>query len=187
MNCEELVSLALEQGFANAAVVETKDIPFVPGFRICCEDNTCGKYGANYSCPPDCGSPADMEQKAKSHRYALLLQTMWQMDDAMDSAALKTSKGQHNRMVRRLIDQLSPVSHGIMVGASGCNLCNPCAITAGEPCRFPDKQFSCMSAYCVYVEKLAEDCGMEYDSGPGIVNFFGMYLFDWNDAKEPHA
>ena len=74
-----------------------------------------------------------------------------------------------------------------MVGASGCNLCNPCAITAGEPCRFPDKQFSCMSAYCVYVEKLAEDCGMEYDSGPGIVNFFGMYLFDWNDAKEPHA
>ena len=31
----------------------------------------------------------------------------------------------------------------------------------------------------VPVEKFVEDHGMEYDSGPGIVNFFGMYLFDW--------
>ena len=31
----------------------------------------------------------------------------------------------------------------------------------------------------IYVEKFVEDHGMEYDSGPGIVNFFGMYLFDW--------
>ena len=36
-----------------------------------------------------------------------------------------------------------------------------------------------MSAYCIYVEKFVEDHGMEYDSGPGIVNFFGMYFFDW--------
>ena len=86
MSSEELVALVLEKGFANAALVETKDIPFVPGFRICCEDNSCGKFDANYSCPPDCGSPKAMEEKAKSHRYALLLQTMWDIDDAQDNA-----------------------------------------------------------------------------------------------------
>lgn len=179
MNSEELVALALEQGFSNAALVETKDIPFVPGFRICCEDNTCGKYGANYSCPPDCGSPQAMEAQAKAHKYALVLQTMWDIDDPQDSAAIQTAKAKHNRMIAQLIDQLRPVSRGIMAGASGCNLCKECAIVEGQPCRFPDRKFSCMSAYCIYVEKLAEDHGMEYDSGPGIVNFFGMYLFDW--------
>ena len=179
MSSEELVALALEKGFANAALVETKDIPFVPGFRICCEDNSCGKFDANYSCPPDCGSPKAMEEKAKSHRYALLLQTMWDIDDAQDNAAIKDAKGKHNRMIAQLIAELQPLSRGIRVGASGCDLCKTCAKLEGQPCRFPAQQFSCMSAYCIYVERFVEDHGMEYDSGPGIVNFFGMYLFDW--------
>lgn len=179
MNSEELVSRALEQGFSNAAVVETDEIPFMPFFRICCEDNSCGKYGVNYACPPDCGTTAEMEQRIKRYPYGLFLQTMWQIDDPMDNAAIKKARGSHNQMVRQLIDSLEGESYGFMIGASGCNLCPVCAIVEGAPCRFPEKQFSCMSAYCIYVEKLAEETGMEYDSGAGLVNFFGMYVFDW--------
>ncbi|MDD6188470.1 MAG: DUF2284 domain-containing protein, partial [Clostridiales bacterium] len=67
---------------------------------------------------------------------------------------------------------------GLIVGASGCSLCSPCAITKGEPCKFPDFKYSCMSAYCIFVKKLADSCGMEYDPGAGCTAFFGMYVFD---------
>ena len=67
---------------------------------------------------------------------------------------------------------------GPMIGASGCSLCDPCAIVEGKPCRFPDKRFSCMSAYCVFVRDLAEKCGMDYDCGPSIVALFSMACFE---------
>lgn len=67
---------------------------------------------------------------------------------------------------------------GFPVGASGCALCETCAIVEKKPCRYPDLYYSCMSAYCIFVRRLAEQCGMEYDCGPGLLAFFGMYVFD---------
>ena len=55
-NMEQLLDIALEMGFANAALIDTKDIVFNPAFRPLCEENLCGKYGVNYACPPDCGT-----------------------------------------------------------------------------------------------------------------------------------
>ena len=67
---------------------------------------------------------------------------------------------------------------GFPVGASGCALCETCAIVEKKPCRYPDLYYSCMSAYCIFVRRLAEQCSMEYDCGPGLLAFFGMYVFD---------
>ena len=178
MTNEQMVSLAKAVGFSDAAVVDTKTIPFEPGFRVCCEENSCGKYGINYACPPDCGTTDHMEQRVREKRQALLLQTLWEIDDPMDPVETKAAKGKHNRMVRDLIDRLEQAHRGFMIGASGCNLCARCAIEDHEPCRFPALQFSCMSAFCIYVQKLAEQCGMEYGAGPGLVALFGMYVFD---------
>ena len=47
----ELIKLAEEAGF-RAAVLPAKEIPVDGSFRKFCEDNLCGKYNANYSCPP---------------------------------------------------------------------------------------------------------------------------------------
>ena len=178
MTDEQMTVLAKAVGFSDAAVVDTKEIPFEPGFRVCCEENSCGKYGINYACPPDCGSTDDMRRRVQERQKALLLQTLWEIDDPMDPVQTKAAKGQHNRMVRSLIDQLERDHHGFMIGASGCNLCPRCAIEDRKPCRFPDLQFSCMSAYCIYVQQLVEQYGMEYDAGPGLVALFGMYVFD---------
>ena len=65
-----------------------------------------------------------------------------------------------------------------VIGSSGCSLCSPCAITEGKPCSFPDLQYSCMSAFCIYVKQLAEDCGMEYCCEKGRLALFGMYVCD---------
>ncbi len=174
---QEMVELALQLGFSNAVMIDTASIPFEPAFRVCCEDNLCGQYGANWSCPPDCGATDAMEAKIKGHSKAILLETIWDIDYD-DGPEIKRTKGIHNRLTRELIAQLQEETEGFMVGASGCSLCSPCAFKEGQPCRFPDKMASCMSAYCIYVRPLAEANGMEYDSGPGLVNFFGLYVFD---------
>jgi len=67
---------------------------------------------------------------------------------------------------------------GLIVGASGCALCTPCAQTQGLPCKFPELKYSCMSAYCIFVKKLTDACEMEYDCGEGLLGLFGMYVFD---------
>ena len=176
---EEMVRMAEEAGFAGAALVDTKDIPFEPGFLVCCEENLCGKYGVNYACPPDCGTPQQMAARITAHRHALVLQTIWEIDDPMDNAKVKPAKAAHNRMERALIDRLQEKwPGGFMVGASGCSLCETCAITEGKPCRFPALKFSCMSAYCIFVRELVERCGLEYDCGSGLVALFGLYVFD---------
>ena len=64
-----------------------------------------------------------------------------------------------------------------MIAASGCSVCPECSIVKNEPCRFPDLKASCVSAYCIYVQELAEKLGWDYDLGQGLVAYFGMYVF----------
>ena len=35
-----------------------------------------------------------------------------------------------------------------------------------------------MSAYCIYVKKLADLCGMEYTCGTGLLALFGMLVLE---------
>lgn len=179
MTEKDLLQYAYDESFAAAAVVSTEDIVFDPAFRPYCEENLCGQYGVNYACPPDCGTVEQMKQRVLAHKKALVLQTIWEVADYSDKPAIKQAKASHNaaqiRLAKRLRAEDCP---GFLVGASGCALCSPCAIVAGKPCNFPEYQYSCMSAYCIFVRKLADKCGMEYDCGEGLLGLFGMYVFD---------
>ena len=179
MTQEEMIRYAAEAGFAAAAIVDTNQIVFDPAFRPYCEENLCGQYGANHSCPPACGSPEALKQKILVHKKALFLQPIWEISDYSDMPAIKQAKAAHNAAEIRLVKRLRAEGcGGIIVGASGCALCSPCAAVRGEPCKFPEYQYSCMSAYCIFVKKLADACGVEYDCGEGLLAFFGMYVFD---------
>lgn len=179
MNDNEIIETAVAEGFHGAAVIGTDKIIFDASFRPYCEENLCGQYGANYSCPPDCGTPEQMKQKVLAHKKALVVSTEWEIGDFSQTDKLKESKTVHNAAMFRLIKKLKADGHGgFMIGSSGCMLCNPCKRASGEPCEHPDMMYSCMAAYCIYVKKLAEDCNMNYDYKDGILPFFGVYVFD---------
>lgn len=171
--------LAYGEGFSAAAVVDTKDIVFDEMFRSYCAENLCGQYAVNYSCPPDCGTPEQMRSRILAHKKALVLQTIWEISDYTDKSAIKQAKGGHNAAQLRLVKALRERGiPGFAVGASGCALCSPCARKEGKPCLFPDYRYSCMSAYCIFVKKLTDHCGIDYDCGEGLLAFFGMYVYD---------
>lgn len=175
----KIIEIAIKAGFADAAVIDTADIVFDPAFRPYCEENLCGRYGANYSCPPDCGTPKEMEQRISAHKKALVFRSVWNIDDFGDSGVIMSAKREHNSRAQSVIAQLKDRGYtGITVGASCCLLCSPCLITEGKPCKFPNERYSCMSAYCIYVKDLAEKCGMVYDYKKGALPLFSMFAYD---------
>jgi len=179
MTYEKMIEYAVKEGFADAAVINTGEIVFDPSFRPYCEENLCGQYGVNYTCPPVCGTPEEMKQRILSHKKALVFQSIWEISDYTDTKAIKTAKKEHNAAAIRVAKQLRLENHdGFIVGASGCALCTPCAMAENKPCRFPELAFSCMSAYCIFVRLLAESCKMSYICEDGLLAFFGMYIFD---------
>ena len=64
----EIIELALAEKFHQAEIVNTDKIVFNTAFRPYCEENLCGQYGANYSCPPDCGTPEQMKQRVLAYK-----------------------------------------------------------------------------------------------------------------------
>lgn len=178
MSENEMLALAMQEGFSAAAFINVEDIVVDPMFRPFCEENICGHYGANYTCPPDCGSVEEMEQRLRVYKRAIVFQTKCPITDYTDKAAIKEAKGFHNSAMLNVIEQLNQTGiNGLMAGASCCTLCEKCAIRDGKECRFPDKKWSCLSAYCIFVCKLAEKCGMEYACEDGSLAFFGLYAF----------
>ncbi len=179
MKTTEIIELALSEGFNSAEVIDTDKIVFNAAFRPYCEENLCGQYGANHSCPPDCGTPDEMRQKALAHKKALVFQSKWEISDFSQSDRIKEIRELHNAAMFRTIAKMRAEGHrGFMIGASGCTLCKPCKRADGEPCAHPDMMYSCMSAYCIHVKELADACGMDYDYKDGILPFFGMYIYD---------
>ena len=120
-----------------------------------------------------------MKQRVLNHKKALVTRTVWDIADITDSEKVKAAKKIHNGYTFKIIEEMRNDGHnGFMIGTSGCSLCVPCALKSGEPCNFPDKRYSCMSAYCIYVKGLAEKCNMTYDYKDGKLPLFSMYVFD---------
>ena len=61
---EELLREAEKAGFDHYKILSARKVQFDHSLRKYCEVNYCGNYGKNYSCPPACGTPEEMEEKA---------------------------------------------------------------------------------------------------------------------------
>ena len=101
----DLIKLAEEAGFL-AAVLPAKEIPVDGSFRKFCEDNLCGKYNANYSCPPGCGTVEEVHQRLFAQEKALVVEMIWEVNGFDDKEFIFSSRNKLNRTVLQLMDQL---------------------------------------------------------------------------------
>ena len=177
MQEHEIIKLAEEMGFT-AAYIDTADVAQDPSFRKFCEDNLCGKYNANYSCPPDCGTVEEVQQRLKAGKRALVLQSIWDIGSYDNKDEIQKSKKTHNAAILRFTETLRQAGHkGFCLGYGGCPLCDPCKRVSNEPCAHPEQKISCMSAYCIDVAKLAEKCNLEFAWVSEKLYLFGMFVF----------
>lgn len=177
---KQIIKKAEEEGFAEASVIPTSELFFVPEYRVYCEENRCGNYGKNYACPPYCGTVEEMKKRTEGYTWALVLKSDHEVENAMDDKETKPLKKFHNTMTRQLTKRLQEeklVEDGLSIMAGPCNMCAQCKMPEGEPCPFETKRFSCLSAYCIDVAHLTKSAGMNLTWDFDKVSFFSLYLF----------
>lgn len=176
---DKLAASAKALGAYKASVIETKDICLDREFRRMCESNACGMYGKCYMCPPDVGDIDVLMAQVGKYDYALVYQTVTQLEDSYDfEGMIEAKKGTYSLMgeIRKLFSELG-LSTSLHLGAGGCGACDVCAKRTGEPCRFPERAVPSLEAYGVNVSLLAKSADMKYINGSDTVTYFGAVLF----------
>lgn len=100
-----LLEMARDEGFITAGIAPA-DVPIDGKFRVFCEENLCGNYGANYSCPPDCGTVEQLREKLLAEEQVIVVQTIHDIDGYEDQPGMQRAKVRHNAMVLRLMEKI---------------------------------------------------------------------------------
>ncbi|MBQ8975356.1 MAG: DUF2284 domain-containing protein [Oscillospiraceae bacterium] len=175
--------MAVVKGYeeiADAGILPTGELVFEPGFRKDCEDNVCGCYNANYSCPPYCGTPEEMKNRALRYDSSLTVRTVWDMPDMGDVQRLTACKKRHNDISYEIIDAL--LSMGLEVDAmlaGHCDRCEGgCLMPRGKPCTRNYKVYSCASAYCLDLTRTCRRMDMPFAFEKDRVSYYSTFLYN---------
>jgi predicted metal-binding protein len=165
---KDYVEIGKQMGFSNAAFMKVSDLVVVPGYRKYCEQNRCGCYGVLEACPPKSGSVEEMVGTMQSYKSALILQTVVAMADINDTMEQKNAKRQHNALTEQLMEYMHQdgIKDVLMIGAG------------------PWKTNSCMSAYCVDAQKMADAVGMKCWEKDGKARFFSLLLIESDTVRK---
>lgn len=174
-----LCEIAKESGFTNAGLISVDQVPFDPAFRKACESNQCGKYGKCWTCPPSVGPIDELIAKAQKYPYAIVYQTIGEIEDSYDFEGMMEVAAMHNRNTRDFIAKTAEIWKGdfLHLSAGGCHYCERCAKMDDQPCRFPDQALASLESYGVAVSQLAPRVSMKYINGVNTVTYFGMCFF----------
>ena len=177
---QSLSDRTVSLGAFRASVIGTEEIVLDRAFRDMCAANACGVYGRCWMCPPDVGEIEDLMKKVGTYRYALVYQTVTELEDSFDFEGMVEAKRRTYPLAQslRAVFSESGITETLHLGAGGCGVCETCAKRTNEPCRFPDRAMPSLEAYGINVSALARAAGMRYINGQDTVTYFGAVLFN---------
>ena len=172
-------------GAFKAGVIEAQNIKADRVFRDMCASNACGMYGKCYMCPPDVGEIETLMAELKNYDYALVYQTVSELEDSYDFEGMIEAKKKSYPIAQdlRCVFAELGISKVLHLCAGACGVCNPCAKQTGAPCRFPEKAMPSLEAYGINVYELAKTADMKYINGQDTVTYFGAVLFSLDEEK----
>ena len=158
---QDYVQLAKDFGFTDAALLPVADLVVVPAYRCFCEENLCGNYDVLPVCPPMSGTVEEMTANMRRYQTALVLTIETTPNCYTDKAEQKAAKRAQNILTEQLMDQMRADGQTdlLMMGAG------------------PWKTASCMSAYCVDAQKMADAVHMKCWENDGKIRYFSLILF----------
>lgn len=176
----DIVNLCLQMGASKAEEISVEKLVFMPELRALCEQNACGWFARNYTCPPFVGEAGGLIAKIKSFQKAVIWQNVYRIADSFDFEGMMEAQAKHNTMTIEIAQKVYAElgrKNVLVLKAGGCALCNACAAQTNEPCRHPDDALSSLEAYCINVSKLEEVSDMKYINGKNTVTYFsGVFL-----------
>lgn len=176
----DIIQLALQAGFSQAAPINMEALVAMPEVRDMCAADRCHAYGKRWSCPPGCGTIGENQKRMSSYRYGILLQTTGSMEDDFDVEALGRIQLEHKKQFETIVRQIRTMDADCLPLTAGCcTLCRKCTYPA-KPCRFPHKMFSSMEAYGLLVSDVCEKSGLKYYYGPKTMTYTSCVLTNLN-------
>jgi len=175
---EMALKLANNSGITHSRLVSTADLKTHKAVRDACAQNSCGKFGTCWTCPPGVGDVNDLEERLHSFKVGLLVQNVTSIEDSWDFEGMFAASATHNTSVRTLWDKLReelPECEILPLGAGSCDQCEKCTYP-DAPCRFPDQAMSSVEGYGIDVRALVESCGLQYINGQNTVSYVGLLL-----------
>lgn len=174
---ERLVQQALEAGFYKAAPVSTAPLAFLPAVRAMCADNRCGQYGANWACPPACGTVEECEARVRKYQMGIVMESVGLLEDSFDVEGMEAAAAVHKRRFETLVQTWRRQYPGLLaLGAGGCGRCEACAYP-DAPCRFPDAPHGSMEGYGLMVSDVCNLCGLPYNNGKDTVTYIACVFY----------
>ena len=179
---EKIINICTDLGAYRSNVIEAQKIETDKAFRNMCASNACGMYGRCYMCPPDVGDIEALMAEVKNYDYALVYQTVTEIEDSYDFEGMTEAKKKTYPIAQALREifvgiNISKVLH---LGAGGCGVCERCAKQTNEPCRFPNLALPSLESYGINVSDLAKSAEMKYINGQDTVTYFGVVLFSFD-------
>lgn len=173
---ESWIQIAREIGFTEAGKLDLDTLKVMPLVRETCAEDKCHAYNHNWTCPPTCGTLEECEAKMRSYTRGILLQTTGQLNRSIDTKMyMETEKihREHLQMFGKHMREVHP--DALILGAGGCRVCKQCAYP--DSCRFPEKAFSSMEAYGLFVTQVCRDNQLKYYYGPKTITYTGCVLY----------
>ncbi|MDR1797009.1 MAG: DUF2284 domain-containing protein [Clostridiales Family XIII bacterium] len=174
-----LKEIRLNKLVNQADPIDVGILTFQDEIRAMCEQNTCGRYGKSWNCPPACGTVQELEAVCKHFSKGILINTITQLEDSFDWEGMQQGGRNLNDLmlfVNRLAKELGVEDYRVFSGGA-CKSCEECAYP-DVPCRFPDQQFTPIEACGINVSQAAIKSGFKYINGPNTVTNFGMILYN---------
>jgi len=171
----DIVKLCLDMGASKAEEIPVGRLDFQPGLRALCEQNVCGRFARNYTCPPLVGEVEELISKLKSFSKVVIWQNIYKLEDSFDFEGMTAAQTKHNAMTldvaKKVYVELGR-GNALVLAAGGCTLCEKCALLTSEPCRHIGDALASLEAYGINVSKIGEVSGMKYINGRDTVTYF---------------
>jgi len=172
----DILKLCTEIGVTKAVEIKVSALVPEAGLHFYCEQNYCGRFGKNYTCPPSIGHIDDLIRQVESYDTAVIWQNVYALEDSFDFEGMADGAEKHNAITQKLAKQIYNAlgrENVLVLTAGGCSICTPCAIVTDEPCRNPLEALSSLEAYGINVTQLCEASGLSYMGGANTVTYFG--------------
>ena len=176
----DYVALCLELGATKAEQIPVEQLVFQPELRAYCEQNACGRYGKNYTCPPHIGETEALIAKARSFQSAVIFQNIYALEDSFDFEGMMEAQRKHNEMTRAIARRVHAErgrERALVLAAGGCTLCERCGALDGTPCANQAEALASLEAYAIHVSRIEEVSGMKYINGQDTVTYFSGIFF----------
>lgn len=144
----QLIEKVKELGAAAASIINTSDIRFSEEFRKLCEENSCGKYGTNWMCPPAVEPLEVLKAKVLKLSEGFVFQTVYRLEDSFDYYGMIKAGEIHDKIFRSILEYIQS-----------------------------DKAVASVESYGIDVNALVTSCGIAYNNGPNTVSLVGLFLF----------